>query len=127
MTVVLGFCVVATSSAALLSPADSFARQPERSVEGQPEDAAPGELECIEAAKGILLEERDALKLCGGATSRAPVACFKRADRLTLLEETLLVDLCTCAASTKPADCYVTTDEKVDLSEREIVAMCNVC
>lgn len=62
---------------------------------------------CVEAALGeTMLPEYEAVRLCAGSATRAPVDCFLRGDDELTLTEGDVVDLCATYVRVAPSTAY---------------------
>lgn len=88
-----------------------------------PADAA---LACYALAHETLqLAQTNAVMLCTGAVSGAPVQCFQSGRNSTRLLDEQLATLCRCASSDGPVGCYVQGLNSTFLTDDQLVAFCN--
>lgn len=90
----------------------------------QADDSFPA-LGCYERAMDrTLLTQHDAYRLCMGATSDAPIACYERASAGLLLS-VQAIDLCRCTDSLAPIQCYERAVRQTGLTQPDIIALCS--
>lgn len=64
-------------------------------TQGETEREAPGAAVCVSRAlKELYLSQHEAVLLCQGAESDAPVDCFLRASAQTFLEKHQILSMC---------------------------------
>jgi hypothetical protein len=81
-------------------------------------------LSCINNATGFgLLTQQDAYRLCLGATSQAPLDCYRQAVR-SLVDENTALKLCRCAVSTDRVSCFQQAQSTTGLATDQILDIC---
>lgn len=88
-------------------------------------EGIPAGLSCYEHARSeVMLDPRQALRLCASSPTPAPVDCYRRAVEHAGVPSDQAVVLCRCAESTAPVECYQSRS-RVGGAIESRVAMCS--
>lgn len=127
-----GYAAIEHGSASMSSeppPPSGLVPQPLVAEPFEMEADAPVEsdwLSCfIQARDELLLSDSNALELCRGAISIAPVACFEAAQNQVGLFDEEIIELCRCAVSVEPAACFERGSRQTALTPQELLELCS--